>query len=141
VLSLDDDPLPEYLASRPTGNICFVAICNLESKQLERFPLTTDALMWYIRFIEFSPDGKFLLTGGGQAGVFSRVDTFECLGDRFQQVDNVELRHGDANYEAMKVGFSADSRLVGTVNQAGLARIWSLRGPKGERTLPCKNRL
>jgi WD40 repeat protein len=51
------------------------------------------------------------------------------------------LRHGDANYEAMKVGFSADSRLVGTVNQAGLARIWSLRGPKGERTLPCKSRL
>jgi WD40 repeat protein len=168
VLSLDDDPLheyqhvtvsfdgkwaagsghilqrpreTEYLTSKPTGSVCFVAICNLASNQPEIIPLTTDAFRWYIRFIKFSPDGTFLVTGGGQAGVFSRVDTFECCGERFQQVDKADLRHGETNYEAMKVGFSADSRLVGTVNQAGLARIWSLRGPKGERTLPCKNRL
>jgi WD40 repeat protein len=122
----------EYLASKPTGHVGFVFICNLETKWEKLYPLETDATGFYIRFIEFSPDGKFLVTGGGEAEGFSRVDTFECCGDRFQHVEKAELLHGDARYEAMKVGFSADSCLVGTVNQAGLARIWSLRDPKWE---------
>ena len=130
----------EYLATRPAGKDCFVAICHLESRHWELVPLPAEP-RWYIRFIEFTPDGKTLVAGGGEEGVFSRVEVFEFRGDWFQHIDHVEWRQGDLNYEAMSVNFSADSRLIGTVNQAGLAQIWSLRGPKWETTTSCKTRL
>ena len=112
----------KYLANRPAGKDCFVVICHLESRHWKLFPLTAEP-MWYIRFVEFTPDGKTLVVGGGQESVFSRVDVFDSRGGWFQHIDRVELRHGDWNYEAMIVNFSADSRLIGIVNQAGLARM------------------
>ena len=157
VLALDDDPLheyqqvavspdgkwaagcghilerprqTEYLAVKPTGNVCFVAVFNLETKRLEHFPLQVDLTNWYIRSIEFSPDSRYLVSCGGNASVYYRVDTFECTDSGFVHSDADELRHGDQRCEAMKVAFSSDSRLVGTVNRAGFVQIWSLRGPK-----------
>jgi serine/threonine protein kinase/WD40 repeat protein len=128
----------KYLASRPRGNVGFVFICNLETKWQHLFPIPTDSPGLYIRCIKFSPDSKFLVACGGDSREFSRVDIFSIDGSGFQVYETIKLTEGDAKYEAMKVDFSADSRLFGTVDQAGFARIRSLRNPKQEEILQRK---
>jgi WD40 repeat protein/tRNA A-37 threonylcarbamoyl transferase component Bud32 len=124
-----------------SGSVCFVNIVDLESDRRYFFELPADRKLWLIKSLEFSADGKFLVAGGGGTSEYYRVDIFEREGDGFRRADVREEWHGDEMVDVKKVAFSADSRLVGTVNQAGLARIWSLRGPKWEATLRRKTGL
>ena len=133
----------EYFAVKPTGNVCFVTIVNLESGQRDFYPLPAQADTWIINSLVFSPNSEFLVTGGGDSFAFSRVDIFELSSDRFRHAETRESPHfaGDMHSEVKDVAFSADSRLVGTVEQAGIARIWSLRGPQWDVALRRKNGL
>jgi WD40 repeat protein len=131
----------EYFSTNARGNVCFVAIVDLVSDQQEFIPLPADRRMWVIRSIEFSPDGNFLVAGGGDSFEYYRVDIFKREGNTFRHVDKYEVMEGDARVEAKKVAVSADSRLAGTANQAGHARIWSLHDPTWERTFTRKTGL
>jgi WD40 repeat protein len=127
-----DRPRPnEYFFTPAVGKVCFVAIYNLETdnRELQFFPITTDFDTWVIRAIEFSPDSKFLVAGGGDFGPFYRVDIFARRGDRFVKRDVHELKYVDLAYVVQEIGFSADSHLVGTITMSGLAKFWSLSGP------------
>jgi WD40 repeat protein len=136
---LDRPGETEYLALGPKGNICFVAVYDLESTLHRFFPIRDDTTnTWIIRSIAFSPDGKFVVTGGGDGGHLHRVDVFERSGDTFR---HAHPRKVAADSEVQDVAFSADSRLVGTVGHFGYGRIFSLRGAKPEATIYRKNGL
>jgi WD40 repeat protein/tRNA A-37 threonylcarbamoyl transferase component Bud32 len=132
----------EYLALDPRGNVCFVAVHNLESNEHDFFPLPADTDTWIIRSIVFSPDSKFLVTAGGDGPVLYRVDIFESSNDGFRRVDVDESRHGgDTNSQAQDVAFSADGSLIGIAVYSGFARIWSLSDQKWEAAIRRKNGL
>jgi serine/threonine protein kinase/WD40 repeat protein len=131
----------EYFRTNARGNVCFVNIVNLESGQQYFRALPADRRMWVIRAIEFSPDGNFLLAGGGDSFEYYRVDIFKREGNTFRHLPPREVKEGDARVEAKKVAVSANSRLAGTANQAGHARIWSLHDPTWERTFTRKTGL
>ena len=138
---LDHTRDTEYFSIYARSNVCFVTIVNLESGPPEIFPLPANRKLWVTKSLAFSPDGRFLVAGGGEGFEYNRVDIFEREGERFRHIDPHEVRHGDAKVLVINVAVSADSRLAGTVNQAGLARIWSLRGPRWEMELTRKSGL
>jgi serine/threonine protein kinase/WD40 repeat protein len=113
------------------AKVCFVVIVNLKSGAPQFFELPTHRKQWVIKSIAFSPDGNFLVAGGGEGFEYSRVDIFEREGEGFRHHDLPhEPQHGNEKVEVTNVAVSADSRLAGAVNQAGFARIWTLRGPE-----------
>jgi serine/threonine protein kinase/WD40 repeat protein len=128
----------EYFALKPSGNPCFVAIVDLKSNKRDFFPLLADTDTWIINSIVFSPDGKFLVTGGGDGYHLQRVDIFERMGDAFRHLHPREVTGGSA---VQDVGFSADSRLLGTAAIIGYGHIRSLRGLPWEATIYRKNGL
>jgi serine/threonine protein kinase/WD40 repeat protein len=123
--NLDDDK--NYFSGM--AKVCFVVIVNLESGQRDYFEPPADRNQWVIKSLAFSPDSNFLVAGGGEGFEYSRVDIFEREGRRFRHRPAHEALHGNERVEVTNMAVSADSRLAGTVNQAGLARIWTLRGP------------
>jgi WD40 repeat protein len=140
---LDRPRETEYLALDPRGDVCFVAMHNLESNEHDFFPLPAETDTWVIRSIVFSPDSKLLVTGGGDGPAFSRVDMFASSGDRFRHVnDDESSRHGgEMNREVQDVAFSADGSLIGTAIYSGFARIGTLSGQKREAAIRRKNGL
>jgi WD40 repeat protein len=130
----------EYFTLGPLGKV-FLAVFNLEElDKAEFFPLQADDT-WVINSLEFSVDGRFLVTGGGHGGTLFRVDIFEMIDGRFQHIDMHELPDVDIDGEVQDVAFSADNRLVGAVATNGYGQIWSLRDPKSAATFYRKNGL
>ncbi|MEZ6141803.1 MAG: c-type cytochrome domain-containing protein [Zavarzinella sp.] len=108
-----------YLA---TGSFQEVAIWDMQKTELKQ---VIDGFNDRVLALHFSPDNKYLATGGGPPTEDGEIRVFETSG--FQQVANIKNGHSDSVYG---VCFSPDSTKLATCAADKFVKVWDVPAGK-----------